>query len=73
MNIVKRILLEFEVDNKYWRILPAIDINLHGDKWMVEVGWACIVMYVNYKDLEKENKENYNISHREGTSDNLED
>lgn len=40
-----KILIEFGCDFKYWRIIPAIDLNLHSGG-VIEIGWLCIIAYI---------------------------
>lgn len=40
-----KILVEFECDFKYWRLLPSIDLNMYSGG-IVEIGWLFIVAYI---------------------------
>jgi hypothetical protein len=45
----------FDVDTKFWALLPAVSINLHSHSFEIE--WLCLALYIDFsveKDQEDE-------------------
>lgn len=43
-----RLVLDFEVDFKFWALIPAVNLNFHS---AFEIEWLCFGIYIKAEDV----------------------
>ena len=44
--------IEFEIDFKFWALIPSVNLNLHTSQ--LEIEWLFVGVYITFSDYEKQ-------------------